>query len=175
MIKRLGVLALLLLPIVLSGCGEDGCNQDEVAEFLDTFERNEERWYNALRLAENTARIALSDRIADLQDITDDLRDIEAPECTQEFSQAVLTYRELTIEYLIDFMSDEPESRQARSYSAALEAELVVVEEMAKLYHEAELFERYAEMSGITVEEAEADLNEMVEMIQEQSEEEGEE
>ena len=72
-------------------------------------------------------------------------------------------------------MSDEPESRQARSYSAALEAELVVVEEMAKLYHEAELFERYAEMSGITVEEAEADLNEMVEMIQEQSEEEGEE
>lgn len=107
-----GVLAVLFL-VACSGTGSDlqsvvsgpSC-AEESAEYIANVEDLIQRWDDANAIANNTARIALSEPVSELQALRREAANMTSPTCAEEVHEQLLRYMNLTIDSYLAFMSE---------------------------------------------------------------------
>jgi hypothetical protein len=132
------ILALLALAAALSACSgiavqiaptptptvvptAEPCAV-QAASFLSEAEQIMVAWQDAVMLADNTGRGALSPVIAQMQELRRDLGQLEAPECAMLAQRLLVTSMDETIHAYLAFMAQEPNRQVLARFDAASDA-----------------------------------------------------
>lgn len=158
---------LLLLAMGVSGCAE-ACPPDEVRAYLEVTERIDEDWMAAESIAESTPRVALSDRIADLEDIRQEWRDVEMPSCAEPYHEAKMDYMAAEIAMLVSFMGEASDSLMTWRDRDVTETFDIAECQLLVLYRDARLVDDVAEELNLTVEDAEERLDDAIAYCEEE-------
>lgn len=89
---------------ILAAVGLPRCN---AKDFLKTTSETIDKFYDATRRADATARIALSPVIGEMQQIRRDYKNLQHPDCADRYFQYVVAGMDDTIEAYISFMGQE--------------------------------------------------------------------
>lgn len=89
-------------------------------EFMVTFRAIKAEWNDTLSLAQKTPIIGMAGPIADLQAIKRKMEALGAPSCAVQVRQSMLTSMTVTIDVLIQAMTERDESILAASFSQAI-------------------------------------------------------
>lgn len=147
------ILILMILSISLAACGSnatpasslptvtptsDPCAPENIKDEASKVHHLMREFDDASARASNTARAQLNDPISDLQSIRRDAEDLQVPGCLTRLKQVQLTYMNLVIGTLLNFMGKG--DQQTASQGIAL----------AKQQHDAYLVE-LAHVLGATI------------------------
>lgn len=84
----------------------------QAESFVEDVEALFDDWDDATRLADNTARIALSGPVQQLQEIRRAVNDLDPPACAEPVQRAFISYMNFTIDGFLAFMAEEPHEKQ---------------------------------------------------------------
>lgn len=119
-----GRLLLVLIPLLLvTGCGvpgsaDDDCGDAVVEQLGGLFAE----WTDAFDLATTTSRIAMGDRVADLQRIRREVQAQEWPECAEAAHGFLVAAMDNSIEGFQLFMSNKPQGEIDKKFEKATRA-----------------------------------------------------
>lgn len=116
-------------PVVF---GELTCQEQSTA-FVDRISEVFDDWEDALTLAGQTSRIALSPQVARLQDIRRQINDIDAPLCAYRVKHALVDSMDYSIMGFLAFMSDDSDLVVERHFERAGNSLNTFVDELAGL------------------------------------------
>lgn len=119
------LLTLVVFIFILTACGqadtpqetlaetEDpqplACSDEELEGYQEAVRDVTRRFDDAVRVADSTARINLSDQVSELQAIRRDAEDVEYPECADEAHRWLVNYMNSTIDAFLAFQSEAPD------------------------------------------------------------------
>lgn len=108
-----------------------GCHSDGVAAYLTDLDRSLEIWDDNLKLADSTARIALSGAIDNLLQQKHRLMEIEAPECANYITELATYMMDMSIDPFLAFMQEKDDSQINLMFDVALAARAIFDDELA--------------------------------------------
>lgn len=116
------MLLVLFVCLAFVGCNESSTANEPESEsepepcrvdgqpVISTILEYAETWDDALGIAQNASRIALSGPISDLQEVRRDFRAEEWPACAKPLTDPLTNYMDATIEALLMFMGNEDDN-----------------------------------------------------------------
>ena len=120
------VLVLTLSALLVSGCGvagvgsddaDDGsCSTSEGARVYDELRDIGQRWDDEVQLANSTGRMALADRVAELQDIRRETQNQDWPECAEDAQSALVDVMDAAIDAFLAFLGGEDDTFVQRKF-----------------------------------------------------------
>ena len=112
--KITAAFALAASILFLTGCDKLSESKDKG---LTEIKNIEQRWSDGIQLAHSTARIALSNQVANLQSIKRDLDNVAVSECMQDAKTLLASHMELSIQGFLGFMQED-EYNAERNFKA---------------------------------------------------------
>lgn len=109
------------------------CSTDDGKKVYDLLHQYAQEWDDAVTLANNTPRVALSAQIATLQRIRRDVQAQTYPTCAFAAGTALVTVMDTTIDGFLAFLGQKPDAEVAASFQRAAEQEKAFIAEMAKV------------------------------------------
>jgi hypothetical protein len=92
---------------------------DIATGYLDETELLLDRWFDAVEIADSTARMSLSGPVGELQAIRRELTALEAPTCAASIERSLRNMMDNTIDGFLLFMQDEPDSEISAAFNRA--------------------------------------------------------
>jgi len=94
------IVFLFFIVFYLSGCSI----KNNEKEYQDQLQKINQKWADALSIANSTSRIALSQPVANLQEIKREAKGVVTPRNRKECHEHLVKYMDLTIERFLMFM-----------------------------------------------------------------------
>ncbi len=137
-------LLLIIIMIAAAGCSAEEPTVtiapsptptcfDLSEDFMEAAESVFEKWDDAIALASNTSRGDLSGPIASLQEIKREAGDLDAPACSENVGESLVTLMESFIEGFLSFMADEEGPLEDMHFLIADAAQEYFIKSLAEL------------------------------------------
>jgi hypothetical protein len=110
------LLIITALALVAVACGGDTCTR---ASYMDAVDPYIQQWDDTADVASQTARMALPNVIAELQQIRRDVAALDVPGCGEEAHGELVAYMDGVIDAYLAFLGQEGENTVAAKFESA--------------------------------------------------------